>query len=171
MIAATSLSNRGVKVGNLAVTRETTMPAALLEVGFINHPMDEIKLFDPAFQDKVVDALAKAIFEYFGAKDRPAQDDVEYPIMEITVRAHEDQTFTGYNIKNTTWVPSRPVGELLGAAVGYVKGKVTINGQPVETKLINGLGYVTARDLTSIIGSRIFWDKSEPHKVDIYKGA
>ncbi|MNW57709.1 N-acetylmuramoyl-L-alanine amidase LytC precursor [compost metagenome] len=171
MVSATGLSNRGVKFGNLAVTRETTMPAALLEVGFINHPSDEIKLFDPAFQDKVIEALANAILEYFGAKDRPTQDDVDYPEMEITVRAHEDQTFTGYNIKNTTWVPSRPVGELLGASIGYAKGKVTINGKAVETKLINGLGYVTARDLTSIIGARIFWDKAEPHKVDIYKGA
>ncbi|MNP12123.1 N-acetylmuramoyl-L-alanine amidase LytC precursor [compost metagenome] len=171
MAQATGLKDRGVKVGNLAVTRETKMPAALLEVGFINHPSDEIKLFDPAFQDKVVESLAKAIFEYFNVKDRPAQDDVEYPAMEITVRAHEDQTFTGYNIKNTTWIPSRPIGELLGASVGYVKGKVTINGSPLETKLINGLGYVTARDFAAVLGARIFWDKAEPYKVDIYKGA
>ncbi|MNO76415.1 N-acetylmuramoyl-L-alanine amidase LytC precursor [compost metagenome] len=172
LVAATGLKDRKAKVQNLAVTRETTMKAAaLVEPGFINHPSDEIKLFDPAFQDKVIEALAQAIFEYFNVKDRPIQDDVEYPEMEITVRAHEDQTFTGYNIKNTTWVPSRPVGELLGASIGYAKGKVTINGNPVETKLINGLGYVTARDLTSIIGARIFWDKAEPHKVDIYKGA
>lgn len=171
MSAATGLYDRGVKVGKLAVTRETTMPAALLEVGFINHPSDEMKLFDPAFQDKVIEALAQAIFEYFNVKDRQTQDEVDYPAMEITVRAHEDQTFTGYNIKNTTWVPSRPVGELLGASIGYAKGKVTINGKAVETKIINGLGYVTARDFAAVLGARIFWDKAEPHKVDIYKGA
>lgn len=170
MAQATGLKDRGVKVQNLAVTRETTMPAALLEVGFINHPTDEIKLFDPTFQDKVVEALAKAILEYSGAKDRPMQNDVDYPAMEITVRAHEDQTYTGYNIKNTTWIPSRPIGELMGASVGYTKGKVTINGQPMETKLINGLGYVTAREFASVMGARIFWDKAEPYKVDIYKG-
>ncbi len=171
MIAATGLSNRGVKFGNLAVTRETTMPAALLEVGFINHPMDEIKLFDPAFQDKVVEALAKAIFEYFGAKDRTEQVDVEYPVMDVTVYAHEPQLFVGYNIKNETWLPSRPVGELLGAVIDFKKGKVTINGQPVDTKVINGLGYVKAREFKTLSIARIFWDKAEPHKVDIYKGA
>lgn len=172
MAAATGLNNRGVKVGNLAVTRQTTMPAALLEVGFINHPMDEIKLFDPYFQDKVVDAVAKAILEYFKESDRPTPiDDVDYPKMEIMVRAHEDQTFTGYNIKNTTWIPSRPIGELCGAKVGYTKKKVTINDKPLETILINGLGYVKARDFADVLGARVFWDKAEPNKVDIYKGA
>lgn len=171
MAAATGLKDRGVKVGNLAVTRETKMPAALLEVGFINHPMDEIKMFDPAFQDKVIEALAKAIFEYLEVKDRPAQDEVDYPEMEITVRAHEDQTFTGYNIKNITWIPSRPICELLGVSVDFKKGKVIINGTALETKMINGLGYVTARDLTTSIGAKVFWDKAQPTKVDIYKGA
>lgn len=168
MVSATGLRDRGTKYGNYAVTRETKMPAALIEVGFINHPIDEVKLFDPSFQDKVVDALAKSILEYFKVKDRPVQDDVGYPIMDVTVHAHEPQKFVGYNINNTTWIPSRPIGELLEASIGYTKGKATINGQAVETKIITGLGYVTARDLTSKLGSRIFWDKSEPHKVDIY---
>ncbi|MCM3703786.1 N-acetylmuramoyl-L-alanine amidase [Paenibacillus macerans] len=172
MASATGLRDRGVKVGNLAVTRETKMPAALLEVAFINHPVDEIKLFDPTFQDKVVDAVAKAILEYFKESDRPTPiDDVDYPKMEIMVRAHEDQTFTGYNIKNTTWIPSRPIGELCGAKVGYTKKKVTINGAPLETQLINGLGYVKARDFGNVMGAKVFWDKSNPNRVDIYKGA
>lgn len=172
MVAATGLRDRGTKYDNFAVTRETKMPAALIEVGFINHHIDEVKLFDPSFQDKVVEALAKAILEYFKAKDRPVQDEVGYPVMDVTVYAHEPQKYVGYNINNTTWVPSRPIGELLGASIDFIKGKVIINGHAVETKLINGLGYVAARDLTSKLGSRVFWDKSEPHKVDIYpKGA
>ncbi len=171
MSAATGLYDRGVKVGKLAVTRETTMPAALLEVGFINHPSDEIKLFNPAFQDKVVEALAKAILEYFGAKDRQEQVDVDYPVMDVTVYAHEPQLFVGYNIKNETWLPSRPIGELLGAVIDFKKGKVTINGQPVDTKLINDLGYVRAREFKTLGIAKVFWDKAEPHKVDIYKGA
>lgn len=170
LAAATGLRDRGTKVMNLAVTRETKMPAALLEVGFINHPMDEIKLFDPSFQDKVVEALAKAIFEYFGVKDRPEQTDVPHPVMNVTVYAHENQDYTGYNINGTTWVPSRPVGELLGAKIGFVKGKVTINGTSVETKVINGLGYVPARVFKETIGAGVFWEKSNPKQVDIYKG-
>jgi len=171
LAAATGLKDRGVRLGNLAVTRETKMPACLLEVGFINNREDEAKLFDTSFQDKVVDAIAKALFEYFKIKDRPEQKDVPYPEMEVTVRAHEDQTFIGYNIKNTTWIPSRPIGELYGAQVGYSNKKVTINGTPLETQLINGLGYVTARDFSNALGAKIFWDKANPNRVDIYKGA
>ncbi len=171
LIAATGLTDRKVKNQNLAVTRLTKMPAALLEAGFINHPADEMKLFDPAFQDKVVESIAKALYEFFGVKDRPEPADVPYPEMEIMVRTHEDQTYTGYNINNTTWIPSRPIGDLLGATVGYSKGKVSINGITLDTKLINGVGYVTARDFAAALGARIFWDKAEPNKVDIYKGA
>jgi N-acetylmuramoyl-L-alanine amidase len=174
MVNATGLKDRGVKYKNLAVTRETKMPASLLEVGFINHPGDEIKLLDTTFQDKVVEALAKAIFEYFGAADRPSKNEVidhPYPVMNVLVHAHEDQSFTGYNIKNLTWIPSRPVGELLGAEIGYKKGKVLINGTAVETQLVNGLGYVKARDLTDQLGARVFWDKSNPKQVEIFKGA
>lgn len=173
MAAVTGLRDRGLKVGNYAVTRETTMCAALLEVGFINHPGDEIKLLDPTFQDKVVESLAKAIFEYFGSADRPSKSEVidhPYPVMDVTVHAHEDQSFVGYNIKNLTWVPSRPIGELLGAEIGYKKGKVLINGNAVETQLINGLGYVKARDLTAQLGARVFWDKVTK-QVEIFKGA
>lgn len=171
LVAATGLKDRGVKKQNLAVTRETKMPAALLEVGFINHPADEIKLFDPKFQDKIVDAIAKALYEYFGVKDRPEPKDVPYPEMEITVRAHEDQMFIGYNINNKTWIPSRPIGELLGAKVDYIKGKVFINGIPLDAKFINDLGYVYTRDFSSALGAKVFWDKNNPNKVDIYKGA
>ncbi|MNI79359.1 hypothetical protein D3C73_1358110 [compost metagenome] len=91
--------------------------------------------------------------------------------MDVLVHAHEDQSFIGYNIKNLTWIPSRPVGELLGAEIGYKKGKVLINGTAVDTQLVNGLGYVKARDLTEQLGARVFWDKANPKQVEIYKGA
>lgn len=167
---ATGLRDRGVKEKNLAVTRETKMPAALIEVGFIDNKDDEAKLFDPAFQDKVIEALAKCILEYLGAKDRPVQYDVPYPEMNVIVHAHEEQEFTGYNINGSTWLPSRPVGELLGHEIDYKKSKVTINGTAAETKLINGLGYVKARELADITGARVFWDKATPTRVDIFKG-
>ncbi len=88
----------------------------------------------------------------------------------MTVTVHTDPVgrYIGYNIKNTTWIPSRPIGEQLGGRIGYKDGKVTINGESVETHNIEGIGYVTARDLTKLLGARIFWDKKEPHKVDIF---
>jgi len=169
LIAATGLKDRGVKYQNIHVTRETNMPAILLEVGFINHPDDEKKLFDPDFQDRVADAIVAGIYEYFGITIEAPQPVI--PIrkeMDVTVHTDPIGRFTGYNIKGTTWVQARPIGDQLGGKIGYVQGKVTINGEAVETQNIGGDGYVTARDLTRLLGARIFWDKKEPHKVDIF---
>jgi N-acetylmuramoyl-L-alanine amidase len=169
LIAATGLKDRGVKYQNIHVTRETNMPAILLEVGFINHPDDEKKLFDPAFQDRVADAIVAGIYEYFDITIEAPQPVV--PIrkeMNVTVHTDPIGRFTGYNIKGTTWVPSRPIGEQMGGRIGYTEGKVTINGEPVETQNIGGIGYVTARDMTRLLGARIFWDKKEPNRVDIF---
>jgi N-acetylmuramoyl-L-alanine amidase len=169
LIAATGFADRGVKYQNIHVTRETNMPAILLEVGFINHPEDEKKLFDPAFQDRVADAIVAGIYEYFGITIEAPQPVV--PIrkeMDVTVHTDPIGRFTGYNIKGTTWVQARPIGDQLGGKIGYVQGNVTINGEAVETQNIGGIGYVTARDMTRLLGARIFWDKKEPSKVDIF---
>ncbi len=171
LIAATGLKDRGVKYQNIHVTRETNMPAILLEVGFINHLDDEKKLFDPAFQDRVADAIVAGIYEYFGISvesPKPTQPVTPYKEMDVTVHTDPVGRFTGYNIKGTTWVPSRPIGVQLGARIGYTQGNVTINGEPVETQNFGDVGYVKARDLKDKLGARIFWGKKEPHKVDIF---
>ncbi|WP_339297559.1 hypothetical protein MKY92_21635 [Paenibacillus sp. FSL R5-0623] len=87
--------------------------------------------------------------------------------MSVTVHTAAGSTYTGYNEKGTTWIPSRPIGELIGGRIGYTKGKVTINGEAVETMNIDGVGYVTARDLTKLLDARIFWDKESRNKVEI----
>lgn len=167
--AATCLPDRGVKHQNIHVTRETNMPAILLEIAFINHPEDEKKLFDPAFQDRVADAIVAGIYEYFGITvEAPKPEAPSTKEMAVTVHTDPVGRYIGYNIKNTTWIPSRPIGEQLGARIGYTGGKVTINGEPVETQNFDGVGYVKARDLKEKVGAKIFWDKKEPHKVDIF---
>lgn len=175
MVGASGLYDRGVKYGNFAVIRETTMPSVLLEVGFISNPEEEKLLFDTAFQDRVALAIAKSICDYMGVKFvvQPAPTPgkpvpVSYPIMEVTVHAEPAQKFEGINVSGTTWLPSRPIGEYLGGKIGYKKGQVTINGTAVETMNIGGTGYVTARALAENVGARPFWDKENPTKVDIY---
>lgn len=170
MQAATGFKDRGARYGNFQVIRDTKMDGILLEVGFISNHAEEQKLFDNDFQDRVVLAVAKGICEYLGVPFENEKPVVPAPYPEMTVTVHTDagNTYTGYNIKGTTWVPSRPIGELLGGRIGYAKSKVTINGEPVDTQNINGVGYVTARDLTKLLGARIFWDKAQPSKVEIY---
>jgi N-acetylmuramoyl-L-alanine amidase len=64
MNAATAVANRGVKQAPFKVLVGATMPAALVEVGFISNPEEAAKLQTPAFQDTMVAALTKAVVRY-----------------------------------------------------------------------------------------------------------
>lgn len=64
IVKAMGLKDRGVRYGNFHVIRETKMPGALLEVGFLSNKTDESKLFDPATQDRVAEAIVRGIKNY-----------------------------------------------------------------------------------------------------------
>lgn len=169
MVEATGFRDRGVKQAAFHVIKNTKMDAILLEVGFISHPAEEAQLFNETLQNKVAESVAQGICDYLGVPYKQVSSKPsKYPEMEITVHTNAGSKYTGYSIGNRTWIPSRPIGELLGGKIGYTKGKVTINGKKVETQNIDGVGYVTARDLTNELGARIFWDKSAPERVEIY---
>ncbi|EGW38250.1 N-acetylmuramoyl-L-alanine amidase [Desulfosporosinus sp. OT] len=59
-------ANRGVKVQNVLVLRETSMPAILTENGFIDNSTDAMKLKDPNFRYALARAHAQGICDYFG---------------------------------------------------------------------------------------------------------
>ncbi|EQK43958.1 hypothetical protein C672_2902 [[Clostridium] bifermentans ATCC 638] len=63
-IAQTGARNREVKYSNLSVLRETNMPSALFESGFISNRAEYNKLVDPSYQDKLATGIATGIEEY-----------------------------------------------------------------------------------------------------------
>ncbi|MFE4710992.1 MULTISPECIES: N-acetylmuramoyl-L-alanine amidase [unclassified Paenibacillus] len=64
LIQATGLPDRGIKQTSLHVTRETKMPAILLEVGFLTNAKDEALMYSDDFQQKVAEAVVAGIKEY-----------------------------------------------------------------------------------------------------------
>ena len=58
---ATNTENRGVKQAPFRVLIGATMPAALVEVGFVSNPDEEAKLTSAEHQDKLVDAIVSAV--------------------------------------------------------------------------------------------------------------
>ncbi|MCM2317011.1 MAG: N-acetylmuramoyl-L-alanine amidase [Thermoanaerobaculia bacterium] len=58
---ATNTENRGVKQAPFRVLIGATMPAALVEVGFISNPDEESKLTSSEHQDKLVAAIVGAV--------------------------------------------------------------------------------------------------------------
>ncbi|HEX8171122.1 MAG TPA: N-acetylmuramoyl-L-alanine amidase [Thermoanaerobaculia bacterium] len=64
MNAATGVTNRGVKQAPFKVLVGATMPAALVEVGFITNAEEAAKLQSAEFQTLMVDALTRAVQRY-----------------------------------------------------------------------------------------------------------
>jgi N-acetylmuramoyl-L-alanine amidase len=62
--AATGVQNRGVKQAPFKVLVGATMPAALVEVGFITNAEEEAKLQSEQFQALIIDALVRAVQRY-----------------------------------------------------------------------------------------------------------
>ncbi|PZV07505.1 MAG: N-acetylmuramoyl-L-alanine amidase, partial [Leptolyngbya sp.] len=64
MLAATGMRDRGVKQARFAVLRQTNMPAALVEVGFVTGAQDAPRLADPAWRETMAQAIARGILQY-----------------------------------------------------------------------------------------------------------
>jgi len=67
IITESKARSRGVKHGNFAVIRETTMPAILVEGGFLTNDEEMGKIKDPAYVKKLAWAMARGIDDYVNA--------------------------------------------------------------------------------------------------------
>ena len=63
-VTGTERVNRGIKQNSFRVLKGATMPAVLVEVGFISNPDEERLLVSPAYQDKLAEALYRGILRY-----------------------------------------------------------------------------------------------------------
>lgn len=65
MAESLPLMDRGVKVDNFTVIRDTEMPSALLEIGFLSNPEDARLLADSEFRYDAAEAAVEGIERYF----------------------------------------------------------------------------------------------------------
>ena len=56
--------NNGVRQANFAVLRRTSMPAVLLELGYLSNPTEALNLYSPAWQKAVAQAIYEGIYNY-----------------------------------------------------------------------------------------------------------
>ena len=64
LVALTKATNIGVVADNWAVTRETEMPAILIECGFMTNAEELSNLIDSTYIDKEAEAICTGIIEY-----------------------------------------------------------------------------------------------------------
>ncbi|AJP58553.1 N-acetylmuramoyl-L-alanine amidase [Pandoraea vervacti] len=67
---APRLHSKNVEQASFAVLKAPDIPSVLVETAFISNPDEERNLIDPAYQDRLADALLKGIKAYF-AKNPP----------------------------------------------------------------------------------------------------
>lgn len=68
LIQATGMNNRGVKQARFYVIRNTSMPSALVELGFVSNSSDARRLRDPDFRNRMADAIARGILQYLRSR-------------------------------------------------------------------------------------------------------
>jgi N-acetylmuramoyl-L-alanine amidase len=56
--------DRGVRRARFEVLREATMPAALIEAGFLSHPIEGKKILTPAYRSQMAKAIVEGVQAY-----------------------------------------------------------------------------------------------------------
>lgn len=64
IIASTGANDRGVRSARFHVIVKTSMPAILVETGFITNPSEASKLVNSVYQERIADAIAKGIDQF-----------------------------------------------------------------------------------------------------------
>ena len=141
------LKDRGIKIGNFQVLRDTDMPAVLIEHGFYTNEEECEKLKSDSFRQKCAEVDAKGILEHLG---------IEYKGKDINVATKNEVADTN-------------VGELV-LKIG--QKWYTINGikkeMEVPPRIENGRTLVTLAPLREL-GLTVEWN-GETQEVTITKG-
>jgi N-acetylmuramoyl-L-alanine amidase len=64
VISETGARSRGVKEGNLAVIRDTDMPAILIECGFLTNVKERSRILDPTYRKQIAKGIALGVKDY-----------------------------------------------------------------------------------------------------------
>jgi len=89
IINATGFYNRGIKVQNVMVLRNTNMPAVLSESGFISNIDNAKNLADSNFRQQLAIAHCKGICEYFGVAYKEQSNNSVSTIKSITTNNNQ----------------------------------------------------------------------------------
>ena len=64
IVASTGANDRGVRSARFHVILRTSMPAILVETGFITNPSEASRLVNSSYQERMADAIAKGIDQF-----------------------------------------------------------------------------------------------------------
>ena len=160
-IKQTNARNRGVKSADFAVLRESTMPSALFEAGFISNKDESAKLGSSSYQDKIATGIADGIQNYLKnnikldveSSNRPE----EMPIINTGTVNTDD-----LNIRTGPSASYSIIGKLQTGDKVEIVEKVS---DWYKIKLNQGYGYVHGRyvdiDENEAVVDNLGWKKED----------
>ena len=83
--------NRGIKVSNFAVIRDTNMPAILLETAFLDNKEDNAKLANANIRQQIAVNIAKSVCTYFGVTYK---EGVVNKVSDVAIKVDKDVYLT-----------------------------------------------------------------------------
>lgn len=79
LVASTGAADRGVKHARFVVLIGTSVPAILVETGFVTNPTEGRKLTSDAYQQQLADAIEQGIEKFLGSTTQISQDSEDQP--------------------------------------------------------------------------------------------
>lgn len=70
LIAASHATSRGVKQAGFRVLRGALMPAVVLELGFLTHPREGVRLLDNAYRERLITGIIAGLADWDGRLQR-----------------------------------------------------------------------------------------------------
>ncbi|MNB98642.1 N-acetylmuramoyl-L-alanine amidase LytC precursor [compost metagenome] len=163
LVKGTPLINRGLKTANLHITRESQMPAVLIEGAFMDNPDEALLLKSDAYRSECAEEIARGICQYFGRtyiEVIPPAPPLPSGVKSVSIVIGSNDPLQGLIIDGRSWVPAKQVLVTLGVKTWvFEKKSVVINGTAVETKIINNTSYIKSLDLQPLgLVKNVFMD-------------
>ena len=77
LVASTGAADRGVKHARFVVLIGTSVPAILIETGFVTNPTEGKKLTSDTYQQKVASAIVRGIEKFLGSTEQISQNSAD----------------------------------------------------------------------------------------------
>lgn len=136
LITATQLRNRGVKIANFHVLRETKMPAILIEHGFMDSYTDLPHLKSESYRKKCAESNVKSIVQYFGLKLKATPAPAPKPVPKPTTPTGSTNTTYKVVKGDTLWGISNKFGVTIDQIkkLNGLKSDVLVIGQTLKIR-------------------------------------
>lgn len=122
LVNGTGLSDRGIKtrlveqkssalygLDYFAVIRQVKCPSLIIELGFINNPVEEALLGSPTFQEKASQSILRGLVKALDL----------LPLLKETTVLFENTKLKGFILDGRSYVEVRKLAEALGATVHW----------------------------------------------------